>query len=85
MPPLKYTAPQLGSDLGYTPRIISQTDGGVTVGGCGSGGGNTDGFRQYGATGSLVQSKPLTVSNRSLYTCTNQSAVGSDGTVYTTA
>jgi lysophospholipase L1-like esterase len=85
IPPLEFPAVSLAPNLPYPQRVISQTDGGVTIGGCGSSGGNTDAFAQYGTTGSLVQTKPLAANNRSLYTCPNQSAVGADGTVYTNA
>lgn len=85
VPPLEFPAVSIGSTIPKAMHAISQSDGAVTIGGCGSQGGNTDSFAQYAATGSNVQSQPLAVNGRTVYTCLNQSAVGNDGAVYTAA
>lgn len=85
LPSQQFPATQLAPSLSYPPQLISQPDGGVTVGGCGTFNGNSLGFVQYSATGTQVQASALIVNGRTLYVCANQSAVGSDGTVYTDA
>lgn len=84
LPPLKFAAVSLAPNLTYPQHLVSQKDGGVTVGDCGSGISN-DGFQQYSTTGTLAQNAANTVSGRPISFCDKQAAVGADGTVYTVA
>lgn len=84
LPPLKFAAVSLAPNLTYPQTLVSQKDGGVTVGDCGSGISN-DGFQQYSTTGTLAQNAANTVSGRPISFCDKQATVGADGTVYTVA
>lgn len=84
LPPLKFAAVSLAPNLTHPQTLVSQKDGGVTVGDCGSGISN-DGFQQYSTTGTLAQNAANTVSGRPISFCDKQAAVGADGTVYTVA
>jgi hypothetical protein len=81
MPDLQWSEVALSSTPSPS-HLVSQADGGVTVG-CSSSGGTTSAFVSFSSAGSTVQDVPTTDSGLSyLSACSDSVAVGSDGSVY---
>lgn len=82
MPHLQFPAANLAPDMAYSRHLISQTDGGVTIGCNGQG---AAAFESVSGTGSVAQSVSASSNPTPTGLCNNTSAVGQDGAVYTAA
>lgn len=82
VPHLQFTAVNLAPDMAYPRHLISQTDGGVTLGYNAQG---ATAFESLNAAGGAEQSVSAGSNPAPTGLQSNTSAVGSDGTVYTVA